>query len=52
MLIWPIWSLDSKIELNNKITLFFAGWYNFMKINEVLGVGMSKTSVASLVMGL
>ena len=41
MLIWPIWSLDSKIELTNGINLFFACWYNFMKINlKVLGVGM------------
>ena len=40
MLIWPIWSLDSKIELNNGINLFFACWYNFMKINlKVIGVG-------------
>ena len=43
MLIWPIWSLDSKIELTNGINLFFAYWYNFMKINlKVLGVGMVK----------
>ena len=41
MLIWPIWSLDSKIELTNGINLFFAYWYNFMKINlKILGVGM------------
>ena len=44
MLIWPIWLLDSKIELTNGINLFFAYWYNFMKINlKVLGVGMVKT---------
>ena len=43
MLIWPTWSLDSKIELTNGINLFFAYWYNFMKINvKVLGVGMVK----------
>ena len=43
MLIWPIWSLDSKTELNSGINLFFAYWYNFMKINlKVLGVGMVK----------
>ena len=43
MLIWPIWLLDSKIELTNGINLFFAYWYNFMKINlKVLGVGMVK----------
>ena len=43
MLIWPIWLLDSKIELNNGINLLFACWYNFMKINlKVLGVGMVK----------
>ena len=43
MLIWPIWLLDSKIELTNGINLFFAYWYSFMKINlEVLGVGMVK----------
>ena len=43
MLIWPIWLLDSKIELTNGINLFFACWYNFMKINlKVLGVGMVK----------
>ena len=41
MLIWPIWSLESKIELNNGINLFFAYWYNFVKINlNVSGVGM------------
>ena len=39
MLIWPFWSLDSKIELTNGINLFFAYW--FMKISmKVLGVGM------------
>ena len=44
MLIWPIWSLDSKIEWTNGINLFFACWCNFMKINlKVLGVGMVKT---------
>ena len=43
MLIWPIWSLDSKIEWTNEINLFFACWCNFMKINlKVLGVGMVK----------
>ena len=43
MLICPIWSLDSKIKLTNGINLFFACWYNFMKINlKVLGVGMVK----------
>ena len=43
MLIWAIWSLDSKIESTNGINLFFAYWYNFMKINlKVLGVGMVK----------
>ena len=43
MLIWPIWLLDSKIELTNGINLFCACWYNFMKINwKVLGVGMVK----------
>ena len=43
MLIWQVWSLDSKIELTNGINLFFAFWYNFMKINlNVLGVGMVK----------
>ena len=43
MLIWPIWSLDSKTELNSGINLFFAYWYNFMKINlKILGVGMVK----------
>ena len=53
MLIWPIWLLDSKIELNNGINLFFACWYNFMKINlKVLGVGMVKMGVASHVKGL
>ena len=44
ILIWPISSVDSKIELSNGINLFFACWYNFMKINlKVLGVGMVKT---------
>ena len=39
MLIWPIWSLDSKIELTNGINLFFACWYNFMQTKlKVLGV--------------
>ena len=43
MLIWPIWSLDSKIELTNGINLFFAYWYNFMKINlKVLEFDMVK----------
>ena len=43
MLIWPIWLLNSKIEFTNGINLFFACWYNFMKINwKVLGVGMVK----------
>ena len=43
MLIWPVWSLDSKIEWTNEINLFFACWCNFMKINlKVLGVGMVK----------
>ena len=43
MLIWPIWLLDSKIELNNGINLLFACCYNFMKINlKVLGVSMVK----------
>ena len=43
MLIWPIWSLDSKIELTSGINLFFACWYNFMQIKvKVLGVGMVK----------
>ena len=43
MLIWPIWSLDSKIEWTNEINLFFACWCNFMKINlKVLGVDMVK----------
>ena len=38
MLIWAIWSLDSKIESTNGINLFFAYWYSFMKINlKVLG---------------
>ena len=42
MLIWPIWSLDSKINLTNGINLFFACWYNFLKINlKVAGVGSS-----------
>ena len=42
-MIWPVWSLDSKIELTGGINLFFAYWYSFMKINlEVLGVGMVK----------
>ena len=41
---WSIWSLDSKYELINGINLFFASWYNFMKINlKVLEVGMVKT---------
>ena len=41
MLIWQVWSLDSKIELT--YNLFFAFWYNFMKINlNVLGIGMVK----------
>ena len=41
MLIWPIWLLDSKIELTNGVNLFFACLYNFMKINlKVLGVCM------------
>ena len=32
-----------KVELTNGINLFFAYWYNFMKINlKVLGVGMVK----------
>ena len=36
------WLMDSKIELTNRINLFFACWYN-MKINlKVLGVGMVK----------
>ena len=40
ILIWSIWLLDSK---TNGINLFFAYWYNFMKINlKVLGVGMVK----------
>ena len=39
MLIWPIWSVDSKIELTNGINLFFACWYSFMKI---VGAGMVK----------
>ena len=44
ILIWPISSVDSKIELSNGINLFFACWYNFMKINlKVLEVGMVKT---------
>ena len=34
MLIWPIWSLDSRIELTIGINLFFAYWYNFMKKYE------------------
>ena len=43
MLIWPIWLLESKIELANGINLFFAYWYNFMKIIvKVLGFGMVK----------
>ena len=43
MLIWPIWSLDSKLKLTNGINVLFACWYNFMKINlKVLGVGMVK----------
>ena len=43
MLIWPVWLLDSKIELTNGINLFFAYWYNFMKTNlKVLGVGVVK----------
>ena len=43
MLIWPIWSLESKIKLTNGINLFFACYYNFMKINvKVLGVGIVK----------
>ena len=43
MFIWPIRSLDSKIELTNGINLFFACWYNFLKINlRVLEVGMVK----------
>ena len=44
MLMWPIWSLDSKIKLNNGINVFFACCYNFMKINvKVLEFGMVKT---------
>ena len=39
MLIWPIWLLDSKIELISGINLFFAYWYNSMKI---VGVDMAK----------
>ena len=43
MLISPISSVDSKIKLTNGINLFFACWYNFMKINvKVLEVGMVK----------
>ena len=43
MLIWPVWSLNTRIELTNGINLFFAYWYNFMKINlKVLGVGIVK----------
>ena len=43
MLIWPIWSLDSKIELTNGISLFFAYWCSFMKINlKVLWLGIIK----------
>ena len=43
MLIWSVWLLDSKIELTNGINLFFAYWYNFMKINlKVIGFGMVK----------
>ena len=43
MLIWPVWLLDFKIELNNGRNSFFACWCNFMKINlKVLRVGMVK----------
>ena len=43
MLIWPMWLLDSKLELTNGINLFSAYWYSFMKINvKVLVVGMVK----------
>ena len=44
MLIWPIRSLDTKIELTSGINLFFPCWYNFIKINlKVLLIGMVKT---------
>ena len=43
MLIWPIWSQDSKIELTNRTNIFFACWYSFMKINlKILEVSMVK----------
>ena len=43
MLIWPVWLLNTRTELTNGINLFFACWYNFMKINlKVLGVGIVK----------
>ena len=43
LLMWPIWPLDSKVELTNGINLFFARWYLFLKIKlKVLGVGMVK----------
>ena len=43
MFIWPMLSLDSKIELTSGINLFFACWYNFIQIKmKVLGVGLVK----------
>ena len=48
MLIWLIWSLDSKFELTHGINLFLAEWYNLMKINlKVLGLAWSKMGAAS-----
>ena len=53
MLIWPIWWLDSKSELTNGINLFFAYWYNFIKINlKVLVLAWLEMRVASHVMEL
>ena len=41
-----------KVELTKGINLFFAYWYNFMKINfKVLGVGMVKNGCGQLCYG-
>ena len=45
--------MDSKIELTNGINLFFAYWYNLMKINlKVLGVDIIKSGCGQVCYGI
>ena len=54
-LVWPIWSLDSKIdwsqERNDGTNWFFACWYNFTQIKrwlKILGVSLVKNGFGQL----